>query len=203
MRRHLRLLVLDLRPAQQIVLQDYIHAVEDAKARLVRLERQITELLPAWSMAPVVEAVQAMRGVALIVAVTVVAEVGDFSRFALPASSWPTSDWSHRSDPAAPLSAAAASPRPATPMPAAVLIEGAWTYRMQARVSRKLLDRLERLPQAVRDVAWKAQLRLCHRYRRLGAAGKPKVVVTTAIAREMVGFIWAIAQIVQPRAANG
>jgi transposase len=71
-------------PAQQIVLQDYIHAVEDAEARLERLERQITELLPTWSMAPVVEAVQAMRGVALIVAVTVVAEVGDFSRFANP-----------------------------------------------------------------------------------------------------------------------
>jgi hypothetical protein len=63
-----------------------------------------------------------------------------------------------------------------------VLIEGAWTYRMPARVSRKLLDRLERLPQAVRDIAWRAQLRLCNRYRRLAAAGKPKVVVTTAIA---------------------
>jgi transposase len=69
-------------PAQQIVLQDYIHAVEDAEARLERLERKIEELLPRWSMAPVVEAVQAMRGVGLIVAVTVVAEVGDFSRFA-------------------------------------------------------------------------------------------------------------------------
>jgi transposase len=71
-------------PAQQIVLQDYIHVVADAEARLGRLERQIIELLPTWSMAPVVDAVQAMRGVALIVAVTVVAEVGDFSRFASP-----------------------------------------------------------------------------------------------------------------------
>jgi len=67
-----------------------------------------------------------------------------------------------------------------------VLIEGAWTYRMQARVSRKLHDRLEPLSEAVRDIAWKAQIRLCARYRRLAAAGKPKVVVTTAIAREMV-----------------
>jgi hypothetical protein len=64
-----------------------------------------------------------------------------------------------------------------------VLIEGAWTYRMQARVSRKLLDRLERLPQAVRDVAWKAQLRLCHRYRRLAAAGKPKGGIALTSAR--------------------
>ena len=72
---------------------------------------------------------------------------------------------------------------------------------MQARVSRKLLDRLEGLPKPIREVAWKAQLRLCRRYRRLAAAGKPKVVVTTAIAREMVGFIWAIARMVQPRPA--
>ena len=75
-----------------------------------------------------------------------------------------------------------------------VLIEGAWTYRMTARVSRKLHDRLEPLSGVIRDIAWKAQVRLCARYRRLAAAGKPKVVVTTAIAREMVGFIWAIAR---------
>jgi transposase len=79
-----------------------------------------------------------------------------------------------------------------------VLIEGAWTYRMPARVSRKLYDRNEGLSPAIREVAWKAQLRLCSRYRRLAMAGKAKVVVTTAIAREMVGFIWAIAHIAQP-----
>jgi len=66
---------------------------------------------------------------------------------------------------------------------------------MQARVSRKLHDRLEGLPKAVRDIAWKGQLGMCQRYRHLMAAGKPKVVATTAIAREMVGFIWAIAQL--------
>jgi transposase len=80
------------------------------------------------------------------------------------------------------------------------LIEGAWTYRMQARVSRKLYDRLEAVPQNVRDIAWKAQIRLCSRWRRLAASGKPKVVVTTAIAREIAGFIWAIAREVQPQA---
>ena len=68
-------------PAQQIVLQDYIHAVEDAEIRRDRLTRQIEELIPSWSMAPVVAALQAMRGVALVVVVTVVAEVGDFPRF--------------------------------------------------------------------------------------------------------------------------
>ena len=79
-----------------------------------------------------------------------------------------------------------------------VLIEGAWTYRMSARVSRKLHDRLEPLSAAIRDIAWKCRVRLLARYRRLAATGKPKVVVTTAIAREMVGFIWAIARVAQP-----
>ena len=71
-------------PAQQIVLQDYIYAVQDAEARRDRLTRQINDLLPSWSMAPVAIALQAMCGVALVVAVTVVAEVGDFRRFANP-----------------------------------------------------------------------------------------------------------------------
>lgn len=188
-------------PGQQIVLQDYIHAVEDAEARLARLGRQIEELLPTWSMAPVVEAVQAMRGVGLIVAVTVVAEVGDFSRFANPRQLMaylglvPSEHSSGMSIRRGGITKAGNTHA------RRVLIEGAWTYRMQARVSRKLHDRIERLPQAVRDVAWRAQLRLCNRYRRLSAAGKPKVVVTTAIAREMVGFIWAIARMVQPQPA--
>jgi transposase len=78
------------------------------------------------------------------------------------------------------------------------LIEGAWTYRMQARISRKLHDRIEELPEEIRETAWKAQVRLCTRYRRMTAAGKTKVVITTAIAREMVGFLWAIARQVHP-----
>ena len=73
------------------------------------------------------------------------------------------------------------------------LIEDAWSYRMQDRVSPKLNARLEALPKTVRDIAWKGQLRMCQRYRHLVATGKAKVVVITAIAREMVGSIWAIA----------
>ena len=78
------------------------------------------------------------------------------------------------------------------------LIEGAWSYRMQARVGRKLVDRIGALPPAVRDIAWKGQLRMCQRYRHMMAAGKPKVAAATAIAREMVGFTWAIAREVTP-----
>jgi len=81
------------------------------------------------------------------------------------------------------------------------LIEGAWSCRMQARISPKLLARQEALPQAVRDIAGKGQLRMCQRYRHLVAAGKAKVVVITAIAREMVSFIWAIARTAEPAKA--
>jgi len=185
-------------PAQQIVLQDYIHAVQDGEARRDRLTQQIEELLPNWSMAPVAAALQAMRGIALVVAVTVVAEVGDFRRFTNARQLMaylglvPSEHSSGSSVRRGGITKAGNS------LARRVLIEGAWTYRMPARVSRKINDRLELLSAAIRDIAWKAQVRLCARYRRLAATGKPKVVVTTAIAREMVGFIWAIARVAQP-----
>jgi len=184
-------------PAQQIVLQDYIHAVEDAQARRDRLTQQIEDLLPNWSMAPVVAAIQAMRGVALVVAVTVVAEVGDFRRFATPRQLMAYLGLVPSEHSSGSTIRRGGITKAGNALARRVLIEGAWTYRMSARVSRKLHDRLEPLPTAVRDIAWKAQVRLCARYRRLVAAGKPKVVVTTAIAREMVGFIWAIARVTQ------
>jgi transposase len=81
------------------------------------------------------------------------------------------------------------------------LIEGAWTYRFPVRMSRLLQERQEGVPEIVRAIAWKAQLRLCARYRRLMAAGKRQTVVTTAIAREMAAFLWAIGREVQPRLA--
>jgi transposase len=181
-------------PAQQIVLQDYIHAVEDAEKRIGRLVEQIGQLLEQWSMAPVVKAIQAMRGATFINAVTIVAEIGDFARFSNPRqlmayvglvpSEHSSGDSVRRGGITKAWNGQARR----------ALFEGAWTYRMQARVSRKLHDRIEDLPQRLRDTAWKAQVRLCGRYRRLVAKGKPRVVVTTTIAREMIGFIWAIAR---------
>ena len=156
-------------PAQQIVLQDYIDAVADAEARVERLARQIADLLPSWSLAPVVEAVQAMRGVAFIVAVTVVAEVGDFHRFDNPRQLMaylgltPSEHSSGNSVRRGGITKAGSG------LARRALIEGAWSYRMQARVSPKLYARLEALPKAARDIAWKGQLRMCRRYRQIWA----------------------------------
>jgi transposase len=188
-------------PAQQIVLQDYIDAVTDAEARIERLTGQIADLLPSWTLTPVVEAVQAMRGVAFIVAVTVVAEVGDFSRFDNPRQLMAYLGLTPSEHSSGASVRRGGITKAGRGLARRALIEGAWSYRMQARVSRKLHDRIEGLPQIVRDIAWKGQLRMCQRYRRLMAAGKPKVVATTAIAREMVGFIWAIARTVKPSCA--
>ncbi len=188
-------------PAQQIVLQDDIHAVEDAEARRDRLTGQIEELLRDWSMAPVVEALQAMRGVALIVAVTLVAEVGDLTRFDNPRQLMaylglvPSEHSSGQSVHRGGITKAGNGEA------RRVMVEAAWTYRMQARVSRARLGRMKGLPKPVRDIAWKAEVRLCARYRRLNAAGKPAKVVTAAIAREMLGFAWAIARHVKPQPA--
>ncbi|MDH2328367.1 IS110 family transposase [Cereibacter sp. SYSU M97828] len=183
-------------PAQQIVLQDYIDAVADAEARVERLTGQIADLLPHWSLAPVVEAVQAMRGVGFIVAVTVVAEVGDFQRFESPRQLMAYLGLTPSEHSSGASVRRGGITKAGSGLARRALIEGAWSYRMQARISVKLLARIEALPKVVRDIAWKGQLRMCQRYRHLIAAGKAKVVVVTAIAREMLGFVWAIARAV-------
>lgn len=202
-RAHRRWLA-DLRfdhPAQQIVLQDYVSAVEDAAARVARLMGQIAELVPAWSMATVVDALQAMRGISLLAAVTLVAEVGDFRRFVNPRQLMAYLGLVPSESSSGGRTRRGGITKAGNHHARRVLIEGAWTYRFAARLSRGLHARNAEQPKEVRAIAWQAQLRLCGRYRRLAAGGKPKVVVTTAVAREMVGFVWAIACRVQPQPA--
>ena len=172
------------------------------KSRRDRLTRQIEELMPSWSMAPVAAALQAMRGVALVVAVTVVAEVGDFRRFTNARQLMAYLGLVPSEHSSGSTVRRAGITKAGNALARRVLIEGAWTYRMQATISRKLHDRIDAAcRKAIRDIAWKAQVRLCARYRRLVAVGKKTVVVTTAIAREMIGFIWAIARQVQLQSA--
>ena len=185
-------------PAQQIVFQDQVDAVADAQARLERLDRQLTDVVPTWSMAPVVAACQAMRGVSFLVAVTFVAEIGDVRRFESPRqlmaflglvpSERSTGDTVRRGG----LTLAG------NRRVRRALVEGAWSYRHPARVTETIRVRLAGLPKAVREIAWKAQVRLCTRYRRLIAAGKKAPVAVAAIAREMAAFLWAIGRVVEP-----
>jgi transposase len=187
--------------AHHIVLEDCIATVEAATARRDRLEAHIEAALPDWSLAPVVRALQALRGMALVAAATLVAELGDITRFANPRQlmaylglvpSERSSGGARRQGGITKAGNGAAR---------RMLIEAAWSYRFPARISREQLLRQEGLAKPIRDTAWKAQERLCRRYRKLAHAGKSSAVVTAAIARELSGFVWAIAKQAQGASA--
>src|SRR5260370_15863635 len=175
-----------------IVLEDYIAAVEAAEARRNRLTAQIEAMLPDWTLAPVVAALQTMRGMALVNAASLIAELGDLSRFANPRQLMaylglvPSEHSSGSSVKRGGITKAGnvAARR--------LLIEAAWSYRFPARLSRELLLRQESQPRPIRDIRWKGQVRVCARYRRPAPTDKPANTVTTAIARELSGFVWAI-----------
>src|SRR3954471_7038460 len=188
-------------PAQHLVLAEYRRAIADAETRLERLDRQVAELVPSWSMAPVVAAYQAMRGVAFVSAVTVAAEIGDVRRFDSPRQLMAYLGLVPSESSTGEKVRRGGITKAGNGRARRVLIEGAWTYRFPARVSRPLQERQVGLPKAVCDIAWKAQLRLCGRYRKLAARGKRQGVVTAAIAREMAAFLWAIGREVEPRPA--
>ena len=185
-------------PAHQIVLQEMVEAVRLAKERVERLERPIEEFLPAWSLAPVVRALQALRGVDLIVAVTFVTEVGDLAPLREPAAAHGLSrpgaeralDRRHR--PARRHHQGRQSAGPAHAGRERLDLPASATDR-RARSSTAWSS----VPPKVREIAWKAQTRLTARYRALAGRGKRTTVVCTAIARELAGFMWSVAREVQ------
>ena len=184
-------------PSQQIVLQEYIATITECSLRVHRLTEQIRQLLPQWRMFPVVEALQALRGVSLIVSATTVAEVGDLKRFKNPTELMSYLGLVPSEHSSGEKTRRGSITKSGNGHVRRVLVEAAWAYRLPARVSRVLLKRQEGLLKEVCDISWEAQVRLCARYRRLWAKGKPKQVVVTAIARELCAFMWAIANRIQ------
>jgi transposase len=181
-------------PAQQIVLQEAIQTISERMKRLERLVNELENHVKRWRYYPVVKAVQAMRGVRLLVAAGLVAELGDLNRFDHPrklmsyvglVSSEHSSGGKRRQG---------AITKCGNGRARRLLIEGAHSYRYSANISTDLQKRQEGLPKAIVDIAWQAQLRLCRRYQRLIHKGKHYNVVVTAIAREMIAYIWAISR---------
>src|SRR6201994_3546601 len=183
-----------------IVLEDSIAAVEAATARRGRLEAHIEAALPEWSLASVVQALQALRGVGLVAAATLVAELGDITRFTNPRQLMAFLGLVPSEHSSGGTRRQGGITRAGNGAARRMLIEAAWSYRFPARISREQLLRQERLAESIRDIAWKAQERVCRGYRKLTPAGKPPTVVTAAVARELAGFIWAIAKQAQPTA---
>ena len=181
-------------PAQQIVFQESIRAVDEQVERLGRIEQELLELAPQWRLWPVVEALQALRGVQWIVALTVVAELGDLTRFDSPRQLAAYVGLIPSEHSSGEKRRQGSITKAGNTRARRVLVEGAWAYRYPAKISPHIQKRIESLPKAAQDIGWKAQLRLCKRYRRLSARGKHANVVVTAIARELVAFMWAIAK---------
>lgn len=180
-------------PARQIAFEEMVQVVDEAEARRDRLARQMEELVPSWSLAPVVTAIQALRGIASIAAITIVAEIGDFHRFANPRQLMAYLGLVPCEHSSGAKTARGNITKAGNTRARRMLVESAWTYRLPARLGEAILKRNQAVTQKVRDIAWKAQLRLCARHRRMTRAGKPANVVNVAIARELAAFVWAIA----------
>lgn len=178
--------------AADIALGEALQAVADAETRQKRIELAIDVMLDEWSLAPVVKALQALRGIGLISAVTLMAELGDLSRFQNPRqlmgyvglvpSEHSTGDRVKRGG----------ITRRGNAIVRRTLVEASWGYRHAPRIRRSKIQVIDSLPKPVTDIAWKAQSRLCERYRKLSTSGKRSTVATVAIARELAAFVWAI-----------
>jgi len=181
-------------PAQHMVFQEYVQTVTAQTERLGRLELELHAQGHTWRLHPVVEALQALRGVQFTVAVTTVAELGDLTRFENPRQLMhylgltPSEYSSGGRRQQGSMTKTGNSPA------RRALVEGAWAYRYPAKVSRHLPLRLAKLPAAIQAISWKAQVRLCTRYRHLMAQGKNANPVVVAMARELRAFMWAIAK---------
>jgi len=179
----------------QFALQSYINEEEQAVDRRTHIDGQIESLMSEWVLAPVVRELTALRGVAIVIAAAVVAEVGDFARFDNPRRLMSYFGLV----PGEFSSGSTIRPRGITKAGSsdirALLFEAAWLYRLKPKIGQWSLARQEGISQAAKDIAWKAQLRLYGRYQRLTQIRhKRSQVAVTAVARELVGFIWAIAR---------
>lgn len=181
-------------PARNIAFAEYRAAASVAHERVERLTQALREQAELWRFAPVVSALMTLKGVEFVAAVTLVAELGDLNRFAHPKDLMsylglvPSEYSSGQSRSQGPIT------KTGNGHARRVLIESAWSYRYPPRINRTRVVRCQEQPRTVQDLAWKAQLRLCARFRRLTARGLHQNKVCVAIARELAAFVWDIAR---------
>jgi len=177
---------------QRFALEELLLAERQAGERIARLEQAIRGAVADWSLASIVPALMAMRGIDLVSAVTILAEIGDLSRFASPRQLMaylglvPTERSTGESVKRGSITKAGNG------RARRVLVEAAWAYRHPPRVGYEKQAQVAAAPRRAREIAWKAQVRLCARFRALSRKGKTSTVVATAIARELAAFIWAM-----------
>ena len=179
---------------QQRVLIDALHTVQQATARIERLTNDIAQLVEQWTSRPLVKALMAFRGIELVTAVTIAAEIGDLKRFDT-AGRFMAFVGVIPSEHSSGTSCRRGSiTKTGNGHVRRVLVEAAWSYRYQPRLSPRIRKRNEGISPTVQAIAWKAQVRLHNRYQRMMHRGMVAQKVITAIARELAGFVWAVGQ---------
>lgn len=189
--------------AQQIGFQEYLHSVTESTARIARLEQALRDALPEWRLKPLVQALQAMRGVQLIAAMTLVAELQDFTRFESPRKLMAYVGLVPGEHSSGPKRRQGSITKAGNSAARRMLVEVAWHYQHSARVTPIIATRQDQLPKAVTDIAWAAQLRLHAKFKRLLARRVMKTKAVVAVARELSGFVWAIGCEVQSSGWQG
>jgi len=181
-------------PAQQITLQEYIDTVKTCSNRVDRLTEQIRELSGLSRLSELIKSLQSMRGVSLIVAATLASELGDLSRFERPSQLMAYLGLIPSEHSSGDKQRKGSITKTGNSHVRKALVEAAQAYRLPARKSRAIQKRQEGVSEKICDISWKAQYRLCGRYKKLTGRGKNTNLVKTAVARELAGFAWAIAQ---------
>jgi len=179
-------------PTSQIAYQEYLNSVTEAVSRENRLMTEINKHIRQWRLWPAVEALMALKGVAMVTACTIIAELGDLSRFKHPKHLMSYLGLTPSENSSGVRVKRGSITKTGNSRVRRVLIEASWNYRFNAKVNKDIQRRQENLPQKIRDIAWDAQLRLTHRYKLMANKDKIKNVIVVSIARELAGFIWAI-----------
>ena len=177
----------------QTAFTEYWQAVTAADERVARLTTALAGSIEGWRFEPVVKALQALRGIDVLSAIGLMAEIGDIGRFAHPRQLMGYLGLVPSEYSSGDRVARGSITKTGNSHARRLLTEAAWNYRFKARIGRRAQQRAEDLPQAIRDVAWKAQLRLTGRFAKLHARGVQINKVCVAVARELAGFVWAIA----------
>jgi transposase len=185
--------------AHGIVFQDYLETVWTAQERRDALIERISAMVASWSLGPLVEALRGLRGADLVSANT---STGDLSRFESPRLLMGYLGLVPSEHSSGGTIRRGGITKTGNSEARRMLIEAAWSYQYPARIAKEKAEILVRLPKKIRDIAWKAQTRLCTRYRSMIARGKKPTVVVAAIARELAGFIWAIGQEIRANMAT-
>lgn len=181
------------RESDQLMFQEYLQAIYESEGRLSRIEQNIIKLVEKGALGSLIQALQVLKGLKLISALSLVAEIGCFQRFKHPAMLMAYLGLVPREHSTGLSTRRGGITKTGNRYARTVLIESSWSYRYKPAIGRDLRKRQEGQPPELLEISWRAQCRLSSKYKNLVRRGKSTNVAVTAVAREFIGFIWEIA----------